>query len=346
MRVKIQRNDKEETLMERPHQVPQINGDFFHKHIISFDQFDPESLAIIFGITGQMRDVAKNAMSLQILGGNLATLLFYEPSSRTMGSFDAAMKQLGGGTIVIQNPQQFSSVAKGESFPDSIRTFGAFCDAIVLRHPEKGSALKASQIVERVRVAKHAIIINAGDGIGEHPTQTLLDLFTIQERTRSLNGLKGLVAGDPRNGRTVHSLLRGLSLYRDNTIYLLSPEQLRLSAEDHNMFVGKGLKLVTISHVEEIPGDCDFWYWTRVQKERFSNPAEYDLVNNKFVVTKEVLETFAGKQTILMHPLPRVGEIAEEVDDDPRAVYLEEQVRNGMYVRMALLGLVLGKIKP
>ncbi len=327
-------------------ELARIYGSFAHKHIVSFDQFDPESLAILFKATEQMRDLAKKAMSLRILEGNIVALLFYEPSSRTMASFDAATKQLGGDTVLIQNPQQFSSVAKGESFTDSVRTFNAYCDAIVLRHPEVGSALRAVQAVERVRATRYAVVINAGDGIGEHPTQALLDLFTIQEHTGTLKGLNGLVAGDLRNGRTVHSLLRGLALYHSNTVYLLSPEQLRLSEDDFQRFLDRGLKLVPISDFTEIPRNLDFWYWTRVQKERFSSTEEYERVNNNFVVTQEILKTYGGERMILMHPLPRVGEIAEEIDNDPRAVYLEQQVRNGMYVRTALLGLVLERIKP
>lgn len=266
-------------------------------------------------------------------------LLFYEPSSRTRGSFDAAVKQLGGQTVVVENPQQFSSVAKGETFGDTIRTFEAYSDAIVLRHPVTGSAAKAAE------VAKHVPIINAGDGIGEHPTQALLDLYTIWEHTGRLSGLKGLIAGDILNGRTVHSLIRGLSLYEGNELYLLSPEELRLSREDREGFRSCGIKLVEIEDARQIPKDCDFWYWTRVQKERFESEDAYKKVNNKFIVTKKLLGEYGNTGMILMHPLPRVGEIAEEVDSDPRAVYLRSQIRNGMYVRMALLGLVLGRIK-
>ncbi|MCH7605497.1 hypothetical protein IID24_05945 [Patescibacteria group bacterium] len=193
------------------------------------------------------------------------------------------------------------------------------------------------------RIARHIPVINAGDGIGEHPTQALLDLFTIFEHKGTLAGLKGLVAGDLLNGRTVHSLLKGLSLYPGNTVYLLSPKELRLSDEDITSFKSRGVTLIEIGSVDEIPKDCDFWYWTRVQKERFHNSADYEAVNNRFVVTKELLDKRGSNDTILMHPLPRVGEIEDAVDEDPRAVYLKSQIRNGMYVRMALLTLILGK---
>lgn len=315
-----------------------LNGNYEGKDIVSLDQFNKKSLEILFEHTERMGEIAKKALPSRILAGNLVVLLFYEPSSRTRGSFDAAVKQLGGQTVVVENPQQFSSVAKGETFEDTIRTFEAYSDAIVLRHPLTGSAAKAAE------VARYVPIINAGDGIGEHPTQALLDLYTIWEYTGRLSGLKGLVAGDVLNGRTVHSLIRGLSLYEGNELYLLSPKELRLSREDIQRFRGRGIKLIEIEDVRQIPKDCNFWYWTRVQKERFEDEEAYKRVNNKFIVTKDLLGEYGNQNMILMHPLPRVGEIAEEVDEDPRAVYLRSQIRNGMYIRMALLGLVLGKI--
>ena len=191
------------------------------------------------------------------------------------------------------------------------------------------------------KVAKFVPIINAGDGIGEHPTQTLLDLYTINEKHGKLKNLTGVMVGDLLNGRTVHSLLKGLSLYKNNTVYLLSPKELKLSKEDFNKFSSLGVKLIEIESEKEIPQNADFWYWTRVQKERMKSLKNYESLKNKFIVTKELLQNKAGKKTIVMHPLPRVGEISPEIDDDPRAVYLSSQVRNGMYIRMALLSLVL-----
>lgn len=313
-----------------------IDGKFKGKDIISLDQFKPSDLKILFSQTYKMKKIAYNAKPSKILSGNIITLLFYEPSSRTFGSFSAAIKQLGGQTVDILNPQQFSSVAKGETFEDTIRVFEAYCDAIVLRHPNIGSAQKAAD------VAFYVPIISAGDGIGEHPTQALLDLYTIYEKFGRLNNLTFLFAGDILYGRTVHSLLRGLSLFKNNTVYLLSPKQLKLARDDRELF-SKKLKLIEIYNESEIP-KADVWYWTRVQKERFSNISAYLRVQNKFIVTKELLDKYASKNMILMHPLPRVGEIDPEVDNDPRAIYLKSQTRNGMYIRMALLGLVLGKL--
>ncbi|MDO8620775.1 MAG: aspartate carbamoyltransferase [Candidatus Levybacteria bacterium] len=229
-----------------------INGDFKGKDILSIDQFNPASISYLFHLTTAMAEVVKNAKPNDLLRENIITLLFYEPSTRTRGSFDAATKRLGGSTIVVENPQQFSSVSKGETLKDTIRVFEAYSDAIILRHPEVGSAQKAADI------AKFVPVINAGDGIDEHPTQALLDLYTIHEKIGTLSGLKGLFAGDIKNGRTVHSLLKGLSLYPNSTVYLLSPRELKLQTDLLEKLKSKGLKIIEIEDVEEIPRDCNF----------------------------------------------------------------------------------------
>lgn len=318
--------------------IEKINGNFKGKDIISLRQFDPHSIQKLFSVTSKMADIAKNAKHSDLLYGNIATLLFYEPSSRTFGSFSASVKQLGGQTVEIINPTNFSSVSKGETFEDTVRVFEAYCDVIVLRHPEKGAAQKAAE------AAKFVPVINAGDGAGEHPTQALLDLYTIYEKFGTVENLTGVFAGDMLYGRTVKSLLRGLSIFPNNTAYLLSPKELKLSHDDFEDFQKSGVKLIEIENENEIPKDAHFWYWTRTQKERFKTAEEYEKVKNRFIATKDLLDDRGGKDTILMHPLPRVGEILTEVDEDQRAVYLRSQVRNGMYVRMALLALVLGKI--
>lgn len=317
--------------------MQKITSDFKGKDIISLSQFDKNSILKLFETTELIKEAGKRGMPLNLLAGKLVVLLFYEPSSRTRASFDAATKQLGGQTIVVENPQQFSSVSKGETFEDTIRVFEAYSDVIVLRHPQIGSAKQAATAAARVP------IVNAGDGAGEHPTQAMLDLYTIFEHKKTLSGLAGVMAGDILNGRTVHSLLHGLSYFEKNEIYLLAPNELKLSKSDLKKY-SKNIKITEINSIDQIPPDCDFWYWTRVQKERFKDEQLYKKVNNKFIVTKKVFNKFAGKNTILMHPLPRVGEILEEVDSDPRAIYLTNQTRNGMYVRMALLSLILGKI--
>lgn len=317
--------------------IEPIQNDFKGKDILSLDQFDIPSIEKVFAHAKEMEEIATNTKPSELLTGNLITLLFFEPSSRTFGSFDAATKRLGGDTIVIQNPMQVSSVAKGESLPDTIRTFESYSEAIVIRHPTAGTVKKAAD-------AASVPVISAGDGIGEHPTQALLDLYTIHERFGHFDGLTGLIAGDIKNGRTVHSLIRGLSLYKNVTLYLLSPEPLKLDRIDYEAFTKRGVKLIEIQSENDIPRNANFWYWTRIQKERITNAEDYEAVRNSFVVTNALLQEFGSNDMILMHPLPRVGEISEEVDNDPRSVYLRKQMRNGMYVRMALMGLVLGKL--
>ncbi len=320
------------------HQPRMINGNFTGKDIVSLDQFSTEDLRVLFLLANEMKRIAENKEPSNLLAGHIISLLFFEPSSRTFGSFAAAVKRLGGQTLDIQNPETVSSVSKGETFEDTIRTFEAYSNAIVLRHKIAGSAKLAAETATTIPV------INAGDGNNEHPTQTLLDLYTMYEKFGRLNNLTGLFAGDPLNSRTIHSLLSGLSLFANNTVYLLSPEQLRLTRSDFRYWNSRGLRIIEITCEQDIPTDCDFWYWTRIQRERFATLEEYnDVVKDKFVVTPNLLNTYARKDMILMDPLPRVGTIDTSVDADERAVYLRSQIRNGLYTRMALLALLLRK---
>ncbi len=314
-----------------------ISGNFKGKDILSLSQFDPKSLSILFKQTTEFKRLYKNGRVPELLKGNIVTLIFYEPSSRTFGSFSSSIKHLGGQTIAIQDAKTASSVAKGETLEDTMRVFQTYSDAIVLRHPETGAAKKAAAVAQ-------IPLINAGDGIGEHPTQALMDLYTIHERFGRLDNIKAVFAGDMLNGRTVHSMLYGLSLYKNNSAYLLSPKELRLKPEDKKHFEKRGITIVEIEHETQIPKDANFWYWTRVQKERFSDLISYEKIKHSFILTKKLIEARGNKDLILMHPLPRVGEILEEVDDDKRAIYFGSEIQNGVFVRMALLGLVFGKL--
>jgi aspartate carbamoyltransferase catalytic subunit len=313
-----------------------INGDFKSRDILSMDQFDKISLYRLFRLTNDMKKIAERAKHRKNLEGNIFVELFCEASSRTIGSFDAAAKQLGGDTIAINDITK-TSMAKGESLKHTVQNFEAYADTIILRHPDIGSAKKAAAYATRVP------IINGGDGIGEHPTQALLDLYTILQEKKTLSGLKILITGDLLNGRTAHSLLKGLSLFPNNTVYLLSPDQLRLQKSLIDEVKGKGLNMIEISDEKDMPKDCDVWYWTRVQKERFEKQEEYEKVKGKFILNKELLGKYGNERLIIMHPQPIVDEIAEEIDDDPRAIYLKSQVRNGMYIRMGLLTMIMGK---
>lgn len=319
--------------------IEKINGNFKGKDIISIDQFTPKDIEILFKVTKKMKNIAANAKPSDILKGNLVTLLFYEPSSRTFGSFAAGIKQLGGQTIEIRNPQQVTSEVKGETFEDTIRVFEAYCDAIVIRHPEIGKPKRAAEIAQFIPV------INAGDGAGDHPTQTLYDLYTLQEKFKRLDNLKGVIGGGILKARAIYSLVKGLSLYKGNAVYLFAPKELQMPEEDLLDFKKRGLNIIKIEEEEEIPKDANFWYWVRIQKERFENTEKFEKIKDKFLLTPQFLEKHGNKNLIIMHCLPRVGEVLPEIDNDLRAVYLRSQVRNGMYIRMALIALILGKIK-
>jgi len=310
-----------------------ISEIFFGKDIISLNQFDRKSVEKVFATAAKIKKTSTKKL-LKILSGKIIGLLFFEPSTRTFSSNSAAVKRLGGQTIEYQNPLQTSSVVKGETIEDTTKMMEQYCDAIVMRHPIAGTLKKVADVSD-------VPVVNAGDGIGEHPTQALLDMFTVYEKHRHLDNIKGLMVGDLLNGRTVHSLIRGLSIFSNNTLYLLSPKQLRLSNKDLEEAKEREIKLVEIKSFEEIPADCHFWYWTRVQKERFTDSHEYEKLKLSFILTKKLVDKKAGKNTLIMHPLPRVGEIETAVDSDPRAVYLTTEAKNGMYVRMALLKLIL-----
>jgi len=318
--------------------IEMIQQNFTGKDIVSFDQFTTEDIAILFDVTQRMKYIAERKIPSRLLDGLLVSLLFFEPSSRTFSSFAAAVKRLGGQTIEMQNPEQASSLSKGESFADTIRTLEAYSDALVMRHRIPGAAREAALVAESMP------IINAGDGNNEHPTQTLLDMYTLYDRFGRLDNLVGMLAGDALNSRTIHSLIKGLSLYKNNTIYVLSPECLRLTRDDVVNFSDRGIRLIEIQRAEDIPTHCDFWYWTRVQRERFGSPAAYQKAQQEIVVaTPQLLNTYAKKDMILMDPLPRVDSVDPAVDTDERAVYLRSQIRNGLYTRMALLALVFGR---
>jgi len=272
--------------------------------------------------------------TFDLLKGKILANLFYEPSTRTSSSFTAAMERLGGSVIPI-NEVKYSSVAKGESLPDTIRTLECYADVIVLRHPETGSAAIAAQ-------AAHKPVINAGDGTGEHPTQALLDTFTIFEELGigQIDGMTVTMLGDLKYGRTVHSLARLLSLYKVKLNYV-SPEILRMPKEVMDEVGAKGIPQKEFDALEKILPETDVLYVTRVQKERFEDPSAYESVRGSFVVNPEIMQA-AKKEMIVMHPLPRVGEISPDFDEDPRAAYFR-QMEYGLYVRMALLAMVLGK---
>lgn len=315
--------------------VRQKSNPFFNQHIISVDQFTPLKVNYLFNLTRKMRQMVKTNGATEVLKRKILANLFYEPSTRTSSSFIAAMERLGGSVISI-NGVQYSSVAKGESLPDTIRTLACYSDIIVLRHPEIGSAKLAASVSPKP-------IINAGDGVGEHPTQALLDLFTIVDKFGSLKGKRVVMVGDLKHGRTVHSLAKLLAIFGGVEMVFVAPKTLSLPQGILSVLQQKGVKFKQSESLEGTISEADVLYVTRVQKERFQDEREYEKVKDYFVITPQVMK-HAKNEMILMHPLPRVYEISPEVDQDPRAVYLTKQMENGMYIRMALLAAVLGRI--
>jgi len=311
----------------------QRTAPWYGRDIISVKEMSRKDLEYIFGVAHEMREMVSRVGSFDMLKGKILANLFYEPSTRTSSSFTSAMERLGGSVIPI-NEVHYSSVAKGESLPDTIRTLECYADVIVLRHPDVGAAKTAADAARKP-------IINAGDGIGEHPTQALLDMFTILEELKGVDGLTVTMVGDLKFGRTVHSLSRLLSLY-DVKINYVAPDILKMPDEIIQELSAKGVKQTEHTNLDDIVGESDVLYVTRVQRERFKDPAEYDKTKDLFVISGETMAR-AKDRMVVMHPFPRVNEIKPEVDDDPRAAYFR-QMEYGLYVRMALLAMVLGKV--
>jgi aspartate carbamoyltransferase catalytic subunit len=309
-----------------------VHNGFYGQDILSVSQFDLDKLEYIFRVAHEMRVLVERFGSADLLQGKILANLFYEPSTRTSSSFMAAMLRLGGQVIPINNVQ-YSSVTKGESLPDTVRTLECYADVIVLRHPEVGSAATAARYAS-------VPVINAGDGVGEHPTQALLDLFSIVEELGGVRGLKVAMVGDLKYGRTVHSLTKLLVNYPVE-FYFVSPDILRMPDDVMEVVKASGHAFSQTVDVHDVISEVDVLYVTRVQKERFTDMAQYDRVKEQYVVEEELMAR-AKRNMSVMHPLPRVSEISYAIDDDPRAAYFR-QMRNGMYIRMALLSAVLGK---
>ncbi|KAF5279207.1 hypothetical protein FQR65_LT03454 [Abscondita terminalis] len=302
------------------------------KHILSVDMFNKDTLNHIFNLAQTFRVyVSKERPLIHILQGKVMASIFYEVSTRTSCSFSAAMQRLGGRVIYMDETS--SSVKKGETLEDSIAVMAGYADVVVLRHPTPGSVLKASHHCRKP-------LINAGDGVGEHPTQALLDIFTIREEIGTVNGLTITLVGDLKNGRTVHSLARLLTLYNVQLRYV-SPSNLKMPDHIVQFVKSKGIPQEEYATLDMVLSDTDVLYMTRIQRERFSSQEEYEKACGHFVVTPQLM-TRAKRRMVVLHPLPRVFEISPEFDTDPRAAYFR-QAECGMFVRMALLAMVLGK---
>lgn len=304
------------------------------RHIINAQQFDRELLESIFESATQMKDIVKSGKS-DILSGSILATMFYQPSTRTRLSFESAMLRLGGQVISTENAKEFSSAAKGETLEDTIRTVSRFADVVVLRHFESGSAEKASSV-------SSVPIINAGDGPGQHPTQAVLDIYTIYERFKRLDGLEVAMVGDLTHGRTVRSLCYLLAKFPVKKIWFVAPEVVRMRDDIKEYLDEHKIDYEEEEDLEKVAKIADVIYQTRIQQEYFGDRIEdYQNAYGKYVIDEKLVQTMKP-EAIIMHPLPRVGEITTGVDSDGRAKYFD-QVENGLYVRMALLKMLLNK---
>lgn len=302
---------------------------FKKRHVLSMREFSREEIDSVLDLAASLEAYAHGG-KCDALSGKILALLFFEPSTRTRLSFETAMMRLGGKTLSL-GPAEGSAIAKGESLADTVRVIGSYADALVIRHPKEGAARLASQF-------SPVPVLNAGDGAGHHPTQTLLDLYTIRKESH-LEDLKIALVGDLKYGRTVHSLAYALALYGAD-ITLVSPPTLRMPLPIKTDLAGKGTKVRETHDLDEVKDDMDVLYLTRIQKERFPDPQEYKKVAQSYRITPESLEGVKD-DLIIMHPLPRVDEISPDIDATKHAVYFKQSFY-GVPIRMALLKMLAG----
>jgi len=300
------------------------------KDVLRADQFTAEEIDLIMNTAAAYETSLEKGIPLDELNGKILSTLFYEPSTRTRLSFESAMLRLGGCVVSVAEAKS-TSAAKGESLHDTIKTVEGYADVIVLRHPQIGAAAEAA-------AATHRPVLNAGDGAGQHPTQSLLDLYTIRKEQGKVDGLSIALVGDLKNGRTVHSLADLLANY-DVSFRFVAPEALTMPRDIVRRLQDRGITVRETDDLGATIPSVDVVYMTRIQRERFDDPNEYDRLKNAYVLTREMLG--AGKPSCtVMHPLPRVNEISTDVDGLPGAAYFR-QAANGVPVRMALLSLAL-----
>lgn len=298
------------------------------KHLIGSEQFEYPFLEKLFTIAEQMREDSSSYRH----NGKVLASIFYEPSTRTRMSFESAMVRLGGSVISTENAKEFSSFSKGETLEDSIKVLSGYADIIALRHFEIGAAKRAASVSK-------VPIINAGDGAGEHPTQALLDLYTIQRRFSEVNGLTICMVGDLKYGRTVRSLCKVLGKFFQVKLIFVAPKICEMEDDIKDFLDERKVSWREEKDLKAALQDADCVYMTRVQKERFLDIEKYKVAVDQYKIDRETLP-FLKKDAIVMHPLPRLSEISTEIDNDPRVVCFE-QAHNGLWVRMALMHILL-----
>jgi len=308
-------------------------ADLVGKDILDGAQFTRDELERIMEVAADFRQQLREEKRSNLMDGYVMGSLFFEPSTRTRLSFETAMHRLGGAVVGFASAS-VSSTTKGESLEDTIRTVDQYVDVIAMRHPEIGSARRAAAVAE-------AVVLNGGDGAGQHPTQALLDLFSIESECGSVDGKTLVLCGDLKNGRTVHA---GVELYKhyDCKMIFVAPQTLRMPAGITASLRERGIAVEETTELEPALAEADVFYMTRIQKERFADPAEYARLSGSYVLAREIIERVNPAVTVL-HPLPRVDEIAADVDSLPGAAYFR-QVKNGVCIRMALIALVMGKV--
>lgn len=300
------------------------------QHVVESQQFSRSLLEELFARAEEMKREPHRFIGR--LNGRVMAALFYEPSTRTRLSFEAAMLRLGGSAMGTDNAREFSSAAKGETLEDTIRIVSGYADVIVLRHNEQGAARRAAAV-------SSVPVINAGDGAGQHPTQALLDLYTIKDELNRIDGVRIAMVGDLANGRTVRSLTYLLSKFKDVKVWFVAPPAVRMGDDLKAHLDEHRVPWVETEDLDAVLPEVDVVYMTRIQKERFTDPEAYNAVKGVYRIDERALGLMR-KYAIVMHPLPRVDEIDPKVDSDPRAAYFR-QARNGLHIRMALLDKLL-----
>jgi aspartate carbamoyltransferase len=303
------------------------------KDILDGAQFTREEIEHIMAVADDLRRQLQDKPALDLMRGYLLATLFFEPSTRTRLSFETAMHRLGGNVIGFSSAES-SSTAKGESLADTIRTVDCYADIIAMRHPQVGSAKEAAAVA-------NAPVLNGGDGAGQHPTQALLDLYTVRLERGKVDGTTIVMCGDLKNGRTVHA---GVELYKHYNcrLVMVAPEQLKMPADIVARLRKHGVRVEETADLEGALAKGDVLYMTRIQKERFADPAEYERLKGSYILTRQMVERVKPDVTVL-HPLPRVNEITTDVDSLSNAAYFR-QAGNGVFIRMALIALVMGRI--